>query len=169
MELILSLISSPHPAYSPGFVDPSKGSVYSRYHCHFIITRVFHASVSRWFFIGVWVTASLLMPPGLFTVFWPISEMLYFGWSALVLLFPSPPVPESILWWLHRAQQLQRISPSLTCSIDSFQFSSKVKVFISFFAFFQFYPVVSRNDKVHYSADSFFCCWLSIGVVVWLR
>ena len=33
-------------------------------------------------------------------------------------------------------------------------FSCKVYELISFFAFFQFYPMVSRNGKAHYSADS---------------
>ena len=37
---------------------------------------VFHISVSWWSFPGVRVTASLLKPPGLFSVFWPISVML---------------------------------------------------------------------------------------------
>ena len=63
---------------------------------------------SWWFFIGVWLIASLLKSPGLFVVLWPISIMLLFGWSALVvLLFPSPSVPAPILWWLYRAHQLQ--------------------------------------------------------------
>ena len=38
-----------------------------------------------------------------------------------------------------------------------FQFSSKDKLLISFFAFFQFYSVVSRNGKVHNSTVSRFC------------
>ena len=37
-----------------------------------------------------------------------------------------------------------------------FQFSSKVLVLISFFVFLLFYPVVSQNGKVHYSAGCFF-------------
>ena len=37
-----------------------------------------------------------------------------------------------------------------------FQFSSKVQVFISLFAFFQFYPEVSRNGKVCYSVGFLF-------------
>ena len=41
--------------------------------------RVFHISISWWFFTGVWVTASLLKSPGLFSVFWPFSVMLSFG------------------------------------------------------------------------------------------
>ena len=42
--------------------------------------------------MSVWATASLLKSPGLFLEFWPISTMLQFGWSPLVLLFPSPPM-----------------------------------------------------------------------------
>ena len=37
--------------------------------------RAFHISVSWWSFTRVWVTASLLKSPGLFSVFWPISIM----------------------------------------------------------------------------------------------
>ena len=41
--------------------------------------RVFHISISWWFFTGVSVTTSLLKSPGLFSVFWPFSVMLSFG------------------------------------------------------------------------------------------
>ena len=81
------------------------------------LLRVFHTSVSKWFFTGVRVTASLIKSLGLFLVFWPISTILLFGWSPLVLLFPSPPVPLPILWWLYRVLQLQLVSPSPSCSI----------------------------------------------------
>ena len=47
-----------------------------------IIIRVFHISVSWWSFAGHWVTANILKSPGLFSVFWPFSIML-FGWSPL--------------------------------------------------------------------------------------
>ena len=46
---------------------------------------------------------------------------------------------------------------------------------IFLFAFSQLYPVVSRNDRVHYSAGShsffffFFFFWLSQGLVIWPR
>ena len=43
-----------------------------------------------------------------------------------------------------------------------FQFSCRVLVLISLFAFFQFYRDVSRNGKVHYSADSFVFIFLTI-------
>ena len=48
---------------------------------------VSHTGVSRWFLSGVWVIASLLKSLGLFSVFWPISTMLLFAWSPLILLF----------------------------------------------------------------------------------
>ena len=41
--------------------------------------RVFHISVSWWFFTGVWVTASLLKSPGLVSGFWLFLAMLSFG------------------------------------------------------------------------------------------
>ena len=78
--------------------------------------RVFHISVSRWSFTDVWVTASLLKSLGLFSVFWPISMMQLFGWSPLVLLMPSPPVPLLILWWLDPEHHLQLVWMSLECS-----------------------------------------------------
>ena len=37
--------------------------------------RVFHISVSWWSFTEIWMTATLLKSPGLFSVFWPISIM----------------------------------------------------------------------------------------------
>ena len=52
-------------------------SLACRLKCPFILSllfflRVFHASLSRWFLTGVWVTESLLMSPGPSSVFWPI-------------------------------------------------------------------------------------------------
>ena len=82
--------------------------------------KVFRISIGWRSCSKVWVTASLLKSPRLFSVYWPNSTMLYFvlsplvlsvfwpisimhslEWSPLVLLFPSPPVLVSILWWLH--------------------------------------------------------------------
>ena len=59
--------------------------------------RVFHISWRWWFFTGVLVTASLLKSPGLFSVFWPSSIMLSFGWSPLVRQLPNPLGPLIIL------------------------------------------------------------------------
>ena len=41
--------------------------------------RVFHISVSWWFFTGFWETASFLKFPGLVSGFWPFLAMLSFG------------------------------------------------------------------------------------------
>ena len=78
--------------------------------------KVFNTRISWLFLKGFWVTANLLKSSGLFLVFWQILIMLSFGWSPLVLLFPSPQVPSRILCWLYRAYQLQLVSPSLSCS-----------------------------------------------------
>ena len=59
--------------------------------------RAFDISVIRWFFTGVWVTASLFKSPGLFLVFWPFSIRLSFGWSPPVRQLQSLPVPLVIL------------------------------------------------------------------------
>ena len=48
--------------------------------------RVFHISVSWWSFNEVWVTIILLMSPGLFSVFWLISIIIFFYYC---LLFES--------------------------------------------------------------------------------
>ena len=79
--------------------DNNNNSYYYYYYYYYYYTfiRAFYISVSRWFFIGVWVTASLLKSPGLFLVFWPFSIMLSFGWSPLVRQLPSPLVPLVIL------------------------------------------------------------------------
>ena len=62
----------------PGRQSP----IFIRFSFLFIIIiysfRVFHISVSWWFFTGVWVTASLLKSPGLLSVFWPFLAVLSF-------------------------------------------------------------------------------------------
>ena len=54
---------------------------------------VFRISVSRWSFHRVWETVNLFKSPGLYSVFWPFSTMLLFGWTPLVLQLPSPSIP----------------------------------------------------------------------------
>ena len=51
------------------------------FHSFIIIysSRIFHISISWWFFTGVWVTASFLKSPGHVSVFWPSLAMLSFG------------------------------------------------------------------------------------------
>ena len=47
----------------------------------------FHTNVCWWSFTRVWVSASLLKSPGLFSVFWLILKMLLSGWFPLFLWF----------------------------------------------------------------------------------
>ena len=61
--------------------------------CCIYSLRVFHITISWWFFTGVWMTASHLNSPGLLSVFWSFTTLLYFGWSSLVIQLSSPPVP----------------------------------------------------------------------------
>ena len=69
---------------------------HSFYYYHLLI-RVFHISVSWRSFTGYWVTASLLESPGFFSVFWPFSIMLLFGWSPLGCQHSNPLGPLIIL------------------------------------------------------------------------
>ena len=91
------------------------------------------------------MTASLLKSPEL-SVFWLISTILSSYFQAIQSLcqsfgdLPSAPITIAI---------------TIAFMFHSFfQFSSKVEVLISLFAFLQFHPVISRNAKVQNSADS---------------
>ena len=94
-------------------------------------------------FTGVRVSASLLKSTGLFSVFWPISTMLFFKKYLSVPLFPSSPgfgectKRTNYNWHYHRFH-VPRF----------FQFLSKVDILNTFFAFFQVYSVVRRNSNV---------------------
>ena len=80
------------------------------------------------------VTASHLNSPGLFSVYRPILKKLSVELSLLVLLFPSPPVPVPILWWLYLKPQLKWVSLSLQCSTAFlFSFSQAKFRYSSFF------------------------------------
>ena len=70
---------------------------YYYYYYYYLLIRVFHISITWWSFTGDWVTTSLLKSPGLFSVFWPFSIMLLFGWSPLGRQLQNPPGPLIIL------------------------------------------------------------------------
>ena len=124
----------------------------------FSLLRILN-SVNWCFFTGVWVTASLQDC----SQYSEQSQQCcnFYGLHSYYNF--TVPVPN--LRWLYQVRQLQLVSLSFSCSIV-FQFSCKVYVLISPFVFFQFYPVVRRNCKVHYSAGSLFY-WLLLGLVVW--
>ena len=67
--------------------------VINYYYYYYYSFRVFHISVSWWFFTEIWVTACLLKSLRRFSVFWPFSIMLSFGLSSLVRQLPSRPGP----------------------------------------------------------------------------
>ena len=67
-------------------------SFFYYYFYYYSLIRAFHISVDRWIFTGVWVTASPLKSPGLFSVFLLFSIMLLLGWFPTVRQLPTPPV-----------------------------------------------------------------------------
>ena len=129
---------------------------YYYYYYYYSLLRVFHTSVSRWFFTEVWVTASLLESP-VFLAFWPISTMLLFGWFPLVFLFPSSPIPVQIIWWLCRAHQLQLVSPSLSVLLVPKQGLS-IYLFSLSFTFALRSTGIAKSTIRHVL---FFFCWQS--------
>ena len=103
---------------------------YYYYYYYFTNFSAFHISVSWWLFIGVWVTASLLKSPGLFSVFWSIS---------------SPPVTVP-------SAPITIASPSLSCFIDFFSSLTRSwywSLFSLSFSFTQW-----SAGKVHFPAGS---------------
>ena len=63
------------------------------FNTYYLLIRIFHISVSWWSFTCDWLTANLLKSPGLFSVFWPFSIILFFGWSPLgrpLINIPDP-------------------------------------------------------------------------------
>ena len=80
----------------------------------------------------VWVIASLLRFPGLFSVFWLISTMLGSVWSRFFLWFPFLPVSLASLLGIFLVRQLQLLSPSHLCCTDFFRSRSRSKYLFNF-------------------------------------
>ena len=127
----------------------------------FTYWEFFTSALADGFFTGVWVTASLLKSSELFSLFWPFSIMLYFGWSPLLLQLPSPLSPfNNPLVTVPKAPIT--IGIIITFIFYGFFNSKTSSRYLSFFShFFSFYSVVSRNHKVHsFGSSHFFCCLL---------
>ena len=119
---------------------------------------VFHTSISQWFFTGVWVTASLLADLNN-AVVWMVSTHFHISKSSCPRTNPLVTVPRvAITNWYNCHFHVPQF----------FQFPCEVQVLIFLFAFFQFYSVVSQDNKIYNSASSF-SCWLLQGLVVWPR
>ena len=117
--------------------------------------RVFHASVSWWFFTGVWATASLLKSPGLVSGFWPFFAML--SW----IVSTRPPTSKSSRSFNNPLVIVPNapitIGTIVTLVLHSFfQFSSKVEVLILLFTFLQIYSEVRNFRQFDNFADSLF-------------
>ena len=65
-----------------------------------------------------------------------IPAMLLFGWSPLIIIFPSPHIPVLISWRLYRAPQLQLILVSPPCSIVFFSIITIIIIIILFLSEF---------------------------------
>ena len=74
------------------------------YYHYYYSLQIFHTSVNWWSFTGVWVAASLLRFPGLFSVFWPISTMLWSEWYWYFFRFTTVSIPFQILLEPFQAQ-----------------------------------------------------------------
>ena len=129
----------------------------------FCFLRGFHISVSWWSFARVWVTASLLKSPGLFSVFWPICSLdghhtsTYF--QILQSLYQSfgDCIESTNYYWHNRHFHVPQF----------FQFPSKVEVLILLFAFFQFYFVIRWDSRVHNSANPLLLLISFIIILIW--
>ena len=108
--------------------------------------RVFHISVSWWFFTGVWVTACLLKSPGLFSVFWPFLIMLLFGWSPLGRQLLNLPGPIGIIVTLMFHSFFNSLARSRYLSLFSHSFS------------FILWPAGTPKSRI--LQIFFFFCWL---------
>ena len=87
-------------------------------------------------------------------VFWTILIMLTSGWSLLVLLFTSLPVPSPTLWGLSQVYQRQLVSLSPLCRKVFFLISLARSRYLSLFSLSYFHSVI--RVKLHYSAGSLF-------------
>ena len=97
-----------------------------------------------------------------------LADLKKFRWSPLVLLFPSPPVPLSILWWLYLSCQLQLVSPSLSSSVVFFSSLARSR-YLSLFplSFSSTLRSVGMAKSTIWQVPFF--CWQSLGLVVWPR
>ena len=139
------------------------------WHRFVLLHASFHTSVSWWLFSGVWMTVSLFNSPGLFSVFWLILVMLWFGWSPLVLQFPTLPAPLSSLGRSFQACYILLGSPLLTGSRAFSLVLLQGRITCHSFCF----PSVllfgqSKRKSPQFSRFSFYLYKLSQDLLFWL-
>ena len=104
---------------------------------------------------------SPLKAQGLFSVFWPFSIIMSFGWFPFVFQLPSP--QDSLMFATIVAFMFHRFW-------SFFQFPSKVEVRIRLYTFFKFNYFVSKDSKIDSFANPiFFFLLIIIGLVFWPR
>ena len=116
-----------------------------------------YTGVSWWFSTGVWVTAKYHQ------VFWTLLSILVNLNNDVVLIISTRSLlyksccPCTSLWWQYRARILHLLSQLPSCSIVIFFSYFARSTYLSLFKFFlQYYPVVRRNGKIQYLANSLF-------------
>ena len=123
----------------------------------------FSNNVSWWSFTEVRATASLLWSPGLFSVFLPISTMLWSVCSRLLLWSPIPLVFFPSLLKLFVVHQLQLVLPSPSCNTSFFfPILWQEPSFVNLFAFFLF--TMEQQNPLN---DMSLSRWLIQGIVFW--
>ena len=120
----------------------------------------------RLFFTRIFMTASHLRSPGLFSVFWPLSTMQSFGWSRYFFRFLIPLVffqgigyrseSTNYNWYLQHPQNC------IFSSLARFKYLSLISRF-----FFKFSLRGPPERQIHWLTSSF-SCWLSLGLVFWM-
>ena len=106
----------------------------------------FTLALALCFFLKAWVTANLFWSPGLFSVFWLISTMLWSGWSRFILCFPIPQVFFMVCCkctncrWYHCLPHVPKRVFFLILG----------GVFFYLYAFSYFNYVVCQNGKIDY-------------------
>ena len=132
--------------------------------------RIFHISVSWWFFTGVWVTASLLKSPGLVSGFWPFSVMpiIWIVSTRLPTSKSSRPFNNSLV--------IVPKSPITIGTIVTFMFRSFFNflprsTYLSFFSHsFRFILLSAGTAKSTTLQILFFRCWLyKVWSLAWIR
>ena len=119
------------------------------------------------------MTVSLHKSLGFFFVFWLLSTMLLLGWSPFVLLFLRPSICTTTSNFFLVTVPRAPITIGITVTFFIpllFEFSRDVLLFLSLFSpSLSFTLWLTGTAKFTIQQVLFFCCWLSLGLVVWPR
>ena len=128
-----------------------------------LLLELLHISQRSWSFTGVWVTASLLKSPGLFSVFYLLNNVVVW------MVSTRPPTSKSSSPFSYCTKSTNYNWYNCHLHVPYFfQFPSKVEVFILLFTFFQFILWSAGTAKSTILQVLFFC-WLLLGLVFWPR